>query len=156
MRDELQFRILISIRDDEKSRQVIQSVVDSNKELSTTLTSQAENIMKRQDAASSLASRHHVEVLQAISNQRIEKYSIQDVTRMIMDKLHFTRKDDRYDDIVAAHQKTFDWALESHADDTISWPSLAHWLRQDDGVYWISGKAGSGKSTLMKYLYQDP
>jgi hypothetical protein len=37
MRDELQFRILISIRDDqiqgldEKSRQMIQSVVDSNK-----------------------------------------------------------------------------------------------------------------------------
>lgn len=45
MRDELQFRILISIRDDqmqgldETSRKTIQSVVETNKELFTTMTS---------------------------------------------------------------------------------------------------------------------
>lgn len=149
MRDELQFRILISIREDqmqgldETSRKAIQSVVESNKELFMTITSETENIMKRQDADSSLASTRHNEVLHAITNQKIEKYSIQDVTRSIMDKLHFTRKDDRYDDIVAAHQATFNWALEGCAKDSTSWPSLADWLRQDSGVYWISGKAGS-------------
>jgi hypothetical protein len=33
-------------------------------------------------------------------------------------------------------------------------PSLkfADWLENDGGIYWISGKAGSRKSTLMKYL----
>jgi hypothetical protein len=162
MRDELQFRILISIRDDqlqgldETSRKAVQTVVESNKELFTTITSQTENIMKRQDADSSLASMRHNEVLHAITNQKIEKYSVQDVTRKITNSLHFTRKDDRYDDIAAAHQNTFNWALEGRAKDSIRWPSLADWLRQDGGVYWISGKAGSGKSTLMKYLYQNP
>lgn len=33
---------------------------------------------------------------------------------------------------------------------------LAQWLKSQDpkeGLYWIGGKPGGGKSTLMKYLY---
>lgn len=33
--------------------------------------------------------------------------------------------------------------------------SIAEWLESGSGVYWISGKAGSGKSTLMKHLFWD-
>jgi hypothetical protein len=29
-------------------------------------------------------------------------------------------------------------------------------MREGDGIYWINGKAGSGKSTLMKYIFDDP
>jgi putative ribosome biogenesis GTPase RsgA len=32
-------------------------------------------------------------------------------------------------------------------------PKFADWLENDGGIYWIAGKAGSGKSTLMKYLW---
>jgi hypothetical protein len=160
MRDELQFRILVSIREDQlqglddMSRKAMQSIVESNKQLATAMTSQTEKIIQRQDVDSSLASTRHNEVLHAITKRSSEKYSIEDVPGAVMDKLYFARKDDRYDDIVTAHQNTFNWALES--DDSADWPNLADWLREDGGVYWISGKAGSGKSTLMKYLYQDP
>jgi hypothetical protein len=34
--------------------------------------------------------------------------------------------------------------------------SFVHWLKTQDTIYWITGKPGSGKSTLMKYLYNDP
>jgi hypothetical protein len=34
--------------------------------------------------------------------------------------------------------------------------SLLDWLRSGSGVFYISGKAGSGKSTLMKFLSQNP
>ncbi|KAB2099581.1 hypothetical protein AG0111_0g12197 [Alternaria gaisen] len=162
MRDELQFRILVSIRDDqlqgldEDSRKAIQSILESNKELSMKMTSQTERILDRQNFDSALASLRHNEVLHAITNRTLQQYSIQDVTREIKDRLHFTRKDDRYDDITAAHQNTFNWALEGCTKGISSWSSLPDWLRADGGVYWISGKAGSGKSTLMKYLYQDP
>lgn len=39
-----------------------------------------------------------------------------------------------------------------------SWDNFIEWLKGSDGrnIYWITGKAGSGKSTLMKYLYNDP
>ncbi len=30
---------------------------------------------------------------------------------------------------------------------------MLDWLRTGKGIYWVSGKAGSGKSTLMKYLH---
>ncbi|PCG98536.1 Hypothetical protein PENO1_057490 [Penicillium occitanis (nom. inval.)] len=34
--------------------------------------------------------------------------------------------------------------------------SFLTWLRSGDGIYHISGKAGSGKSTLVKFLCQNP
>ncbi|KAI6366843.1 hypothetical protein MCOR25_005059 [Pyricularia grisea] len=35
------------------------------------------------------------------------------------------------------------------------WDSFSDWLRSNEKVYWISGKPGSGKSTLMKYILRD-
>lgn len=33
--------------------------------------------------------------------------------------------------------------------------SFEQWLQTGNGIYWIRGKPGSGKSTLMKYIYND-
>ncbi|KAI6361175.1 hypothetical protein MCOR25_006546 [Pyricularia grisea] len=46
--------------------------------------------------------------------------------------------------------------VDGHRD--IKWDSLPDWLRQSADVhtYWISGKPGSGKTTLMKYIISDP
>jgi hypothetical protein len=35
------------------------------------------------------------------------------------------------------------------------WSKFSHWLCGNEGMYWITGKPGSGKSTLMKYLYNE-
>lgn len=35
---------------------------------------------------------------------------------------------------------------------TIKWDSFSNWLRSTDKFYWISGKPGSGKSTLVKSI----
>ncbi len=40
--------------------------------------------------------------------------------------------------------------------DSPRWSSFINWLTGGEGVYWITGKPGSGKSTLMKYLYNEP
>lgn len=67
----------------------------------------------------------------------------------ILSELRFDGMDERYEDIADAYRKTLQWIYEK--------PNLnfVRWLNGDHGVYWISGKAGSGKSTLMKFLCQD-
>jgi hypothetical protein len=76
-------------------------------------------------------------------------------TSRILESLQYERMASRYESIVEAHDKTFEWILEPHRwpqSDPHSQNQFRHWLRQEPGIYWVSGKPGSGKSTLMKYL----
>ncbi|MBE3044219.1 NACHT domain-containing protein, partial [Candidatus Bathyarchaeota archaeon] len=74
----------------------------------------------------------------------------------VLRRLWFRTMDDRKDDLKPAHLQTFRWALERPQDCGAKWDDLGEWLRAGSGVYWINGKAGSGKSTLMKHVYGDP
>ncbi|KAI1266984.1 hypothetical protein F5Y18DRAFT_444738 [Xylariaceae sp. FL1019] len=52
--------------------------------------------------------------------------------------------------------KTFEWVYRPPKDEGPLWSDLNKWLEEGDGCYWISGKAASGKSTLMKFIYTHP
>ncbi|TLS30325.1 hypothetical protein PpBr36_03822 [Pyricularia pennisetigena] len=45
--------------------------------------------------------------------------------------------------------------FSSPAGSDFEWDSLSDWLRSNKKVYWISGKPGAGKSTLIKYILRD-
>ena len=47
-----------------------------------------------------------------------------------------------------ANEESFSWIWSSPS-------SFGSWLSSCEGVYWISGKPGSGKSTLVDYLVHD-
>jgi hypothetical protein len=66
--------------------------------------------------------------------------------------LSFQVMDDREDHIADAELETFEWILQPPQDEQRPWSSFIEWLETGNSIYWISGKAGSGKSTLMKYL----
>jgi hypothetical protein len=69
--------------------------------------------------------------------------------------LHFDGMEDRHFTIRAAHEKTFPWIFESSASLLGTGRSASNffeWMVSEDSLYWISGKPGSGKSTLMKYI----
>lgn len=73
--------------------------------------------------------------------------------------LWFRCMDDRKDSVSPAHVKTLQWALTPACEregSEAEWDDLSEWLRSGTDVYWICGKAGSGKSTLMKYLHDNP
>ncbi|KAF4545181.1 Small s protein [Lasiodiplodia theobromae] len=66
--------------------------------------------------------------------------------------LYYPSMDTRRTTITAAHTHTFEWMFDSKSADS----GFCNWLEHQSGVFWISGKAGSGKSTLMKFLYDHP
>jgi hypothetical protein len=70
----------------------------------------------------------------------------------ILRSLYFDSLKARHFRIPIAHTKTFDWIFRPEE----SQINFLQWLKTKSGIYWISGKAGSGKSTLMKYLYNHP
>ena len=66
-----------------------------------------------------------------------------------LEQLRFSDMTDRDDRISDAYEKTFTWIFK---DDRSLWVNFVDWLRTDASIYWITGKPGSGKSTLMKYI----
>jgi hypothetical protein len=64
----------------------------------------------------------------------------------ILESLSFKNMDSRYSSIEKQHEETFKWIFQT------SNTEFVDWLKTGSGIYWIEGKAGSGKSTLMKYL----
>ncbi|KAI2469066.1 hypothetical protein F4781DRAFT_239284 [Annulohypoxylon bovei var. microspora] len=66
--------------------------------------------------------------------------------------LYFQRLMARHDKIETAHSQTFEWIFVDSKSDDQAPRRFVEWLRAEHGSFWIQGKAGSGKSTLMKFL----
>ena len=71
----------------------------------------------------------------------------------IIESLNFHMISTRRENIAESYPRTFDWLFEDGGpSDDGSKTSFVQWLRTGNGIYWVSGRAGSGKSTLMKFL----
>lgn len=75
-------------------------------------------------------------------------------SRHIQNALHFREEGFRQYTVKDAHPGTFDWAFMPSNDHIHD--DLLEWLSDGSGCYWINGKAGSGKSTFMKYVSRHP
>ncbi|KAF4464750.1 small s [Fusarium albosuccineum] len=76
--------------------------------------------------------------------------------RSLIKSLKFQEMEDREIRIPKAHRETFKWIYEPPTVNTRPWSSFRSFLRRKKGgIYWITGKPGSGKSTLMKYLMRN-
>ncbi|KAI9795146.1 MAG: hypothetical protein M1816_000168 [Peltula sp. TS41687] len=64
----------------------------------------------------------------------------------VIDSLCFKSLKKRQDDIVDVHKETLRWIFDK------SHTTFTKWLESENGIYWINGQAGSGKSTLMKFI----
>jgi len=60
--------------------------------------------------------------------------------------------EDREERIAEAYGATFQWIFEDQSREQVKWSSFKEFLRSSAPLYWMTGKAGSGKSTLMKYI----
>ncbi|EFX03482.1 hypothetical protein CMQ_410 [Grosmannia clavigera kw1407] len=69
---------------------------------------------------------------------------------LILQSLSTAAMEDRHRQIESAHSDTFDWIFTGPN------AGFKSWAESDHGIFWIKGKPGSGKSTLIKYILNDP
>lgn len=87
----------------------------------------------------------------------------------ILASLDYPKRSARHEAIPVAHADTFGWALTGPKTRTLendeaqstrfidpNKGKLLEWLETETGIFWVSGKPGSGKSTLMKYVADHP
>lgn len=67
-------------------------------------------------------------------------------------RLRYPGMEDREGRIADAYEKTFQWIFDDQDGQEKRWSNFRDWLKSDLQLYWITGKAGSGKSTLMKFI----
>ncbi|KAJ2977575.1 hypothetical protein NUW58_g7768 [Xylaria curta] len=97
-------------------------------------------------------------IVNGISNLSVSGHDILVLAReqAFLRSLDFVSRRYRYDDIPEAYKQTFGWMLDPSKQTGEGKGEqrslLIHWLRNGNGTFWLSGKAGSGKSTLMKYI----
>jgi hypothetical protein len=71
----------------------------------------------------------------------------------ILESLRYESMNARESEVKDEHAETFRWILEHDRGNDPDSPRFMEWLESGCGIYWVVGKAGSGKSTLMKFLW---
>ena len=83
------------------------------------------------------------------SNKTLEQQAL----KQFMSDLSFEHLDSRQQ-LKDAYPDTCEWIWNAPEDYRSSsrWSNFPTWLKSGNGIFWIQGKAGSGKSTLMSYI----
>ena len=100
---------------------------------------------------------HQDRVTDNVTNASITSISLsrqEHLRDVFLNRLRYPGMEDRENRIAQAHEKTFRWIFEDGNLQQTRWSNFRDWLKSDSQLYWITGKAGSGKSTLMKYICQ--
>ncbi|KAL2202790.1 hypothetical protein CC79DRAFT_1372940 [Sarocladium strictum] len=94
----------------------------------------------------------------ALPMEQSEELRLRHVKRRIKELenlLWFTGINRRYGAIAPAHKTTFEWIFTGQPKTTGSNTTFLEWMKENSGVYWVSGRAGAGKSSLMRFLDDD-
>lgn len=134
-------------------------------------TQQAPNVIRSQSRHEVLikqvtevsSNSHHDEDLETLFKYHQPSNPSDGVYRnAILQCLQFESRNNRFEAIPDAYANTFEWALKEpgppgSGEDSPMRSCLPEWLEGDSkDPYWITGKPGSGKSTMMKYLASQP
>ncbi|KAL6414132.1 hypothetical protein AUP68_00648 [Ilyonectria robusta] len=102
-----------------------------------------------------------------IFSSRPKAWMSSNSTKVVLEMLDFPRMNRRHEEVSETYENTFSWILHRDTSYEDGEPDLGmrhqhtragfvSWLREGSGIYWINGKPGSGKSTLMKLIRGNP
>ncbi|KAI1451785.1 hypothetical protein F4805DRAFT_71760 [Annulohypoxylon moriforme] len=76
----------------------------------------------------------------------------------ILSLLWYPSIQDREESIYAPYASTLNWIYSTPYvnSEVCKWDSFIDFLEGESSMYWITGKPGSGKSTLMKFIQEQP
>jgi hypothetical protein len=153
------------IKDKEKFENLIRNLSDLVGSLNKIVPTLEQDASTRVQLKQEIGMVHNIGMLNAIlhastghNNDLVDeanKTITEECTRLILERLWFRLIDERKESIAEAHSETLGWALHPPTN-TVAWSDLSKWLEFGRDIYWISGKPGSGKSTLMKFLFDHP
>ncbi|KAL8718403.1 MAG: hypothetical protein Q9225_004461 [Loekoesia sp. 1 TL-2023] len=134
MMSERQSRILMTLKDlaDEKLLK-----------LRNEINEKIDNVGKDGSDAVSELSRQLSDLAEASRNQKI---------RSILDSLDFETRQYRQSEISDTEYRTFEWIYQDWHGPLKQHVGFSKWLQSGNDIYWVAGKAGSGKSVLMNYI----
>jgi hypothetical protein len=126
---------------------------------------QISELDSRQQKASANLRRGQRDLSRNIDSQFV-KLSISSTHQSFLDSLYFPEMFARQESMKKNLPGTYDWVFEgklppsdgkANKDDEELRGRVVHWLRATNGasVFWISGKPGSGKSSLMSFIIND-
>ncbi|PMD34400.1 hypothetical protein L207DRAFT_468687 [Hyaloscypha variabilis F] len=122
---------------------LLKTLINSHQRLEVALESHVENLDQRLESRLTDA---YAREMALLLDQR--------TSSIILQSLRFPTMTHRRHEISEAHQETFKWIFEAPRHQSRPWSNFADWLQMDGELYWINGKAGSGKSTLMRYIWE--
>jgi NACHT domain-containing protein len=116
-----------------------------------TMLSASQDTIKALVVLESVKTRTHAERLHQTS---LATRAADEIRDRFVKSLWFQDINARRAAIEDAHLGTFEWLFESEEPEKAA--SFKTWILSDGPIFWISGKPGSGKSTLMKFLVDNP
>jgi hypothetical protein len=132
---------------DENTRAIIESILKANTETEEYLRSSFESLRESAKA-------EHMKTRAAFVAMDGEKRRVR-IDLAFLESLRFHEMNYRYERVADAHKKTFLWAFRDPRRHEKPWDNFVEWLSESNGIYWIQGKAASGKSTLMRFIWDN-
>ncbi|KAF2488568.1 hypothetical protein BU16DRAFT_473432, partial [Lophium mytilinum] len=97
-----------------------------------------------------------------LAREKEELHLRREAEHWILNSLKFNQMEQRLRAVKGSHTDTFKWILspeDKNQENSRSEVHFREWLEADQPgskIFWVAGKPGSGKSTLMKYIWQNP
>lgn len=140
---------------DSKLAQILKDLASSHLPIAENLRLAIDQIMQSDKYEHTMTRKHMDDIhnnLRALVVDEGRKHETQQQKIKFLDSLSFDDLNARRNDVKESAPQTFDWVFEDDA--TRPWDSLGDWLKNEESMYWVSGKAGAGKSTFMKFVAQ--